>query len=51
VNLTTFYDTHFNFPIINDIHGTAIINQTGLNYDRIMNLQGDKDGGNEALRY
>ena len=50
MNLTTFYDTNFNFPIINDIQWTEIINQTGLNYDRIMNLQGDKDGGNERSK-
>ena len=50
VNLTTFYDTNFSFPIINDIQWTEIINQTGLNYDRIMNLQGDKDGGNERSK-
>jgi hypothetical protein len=50
VNLSTFYDTNFNFPIINDIQRTEIINQTGLNDYRIMNLQGDKDGGNDRSK-
>ncbi len=40
------YDTNFNFPVIDDIQWTEIINQTGLNDNRIMNLQGDKDDGN-----
>jgi hypothetical protein len=47
VNLTPFYDQNFNFPIINDIQWTEFINQTGLNDNRIMNLQGDNDGGND----
>ncbi len=38
VNLTTFYDTNFNFPIINDIQWTEIINQTGLNDNRNYEL-------------
>ena len=50
VNLTTFYDTNFNFPIINDIQWTEIINQTGLNDNGIMNLQGDKVGGNDRSK-
>ena len=50
MNLTTFYDTNFNFPIINDIQWTEIINQTGLNDNGIMNLQGDKDGGNDRSK-
>ena len=45
VNLTTFYYTDFNFPIIHDIQWTEIINLTGLNVNRIMNLQDGKDGG------
>ena len=50
MNLTTFYDTNYNFPITNDIQWTEIINQTGLNDNRIMNLQGDKDGGNDRSK-
>ena len=50
MNLTTFYDTNFNFPIINDIQWTEIINQTGLNYNRIMKLHGDKDDGNDRSK-
>ena len=50
VNLTTFYYTNFNFPIINDIQWTEIINQTGLNDNGIMNLQDDKDGGNDRSK-
>ena len=45
MNLTTFYDTNFNFSIIHDIQWTEIINLTGLNVNRIMNLQDGKDGG------
>ena len=45
MNLTTFYDTNFNFPIISDIQCTEIKNQTGLNGNLIMNLQGDNDSG------
>ena len=45
MNLTTFYYTDFNFPIIHDIQWTEIINLTGLNVNRIMNLQDGKDGG------
>ena len=50
MNLTTFYDTNFNFPIINDIQWTEIINQTGLNYNGIMKLHGDKDDGNDRSK-
>jgi hypothetical protein len=50
VNLTTFYDTNFNFTIINDIQETEIINQTGLNNNGIMDLQGNKDGGNDRSK-
>ncbi len=50
MNLTTFYDTNFNFPLIDDIPCTETINQTGLNEHGIMNLQGDKDGGNERSK-
>lgn len=50
MNLTTFYDANFNFPIVHDIQWTEIINQTGLNDNRIMNLQGDKDGGNDRSK-
>ena len=50
MNLTAFYDPNFNFPIINDIQWTEIINQTGLNDNRIMNLQGDKNGGNDRSK-
>jgi hypothetical protein len=44
------YDTNFNFPVIDDIQWTEIINQTGLNDNRIMNLQGGKDGGNDRSK-
>jgi len=50
VNLTTFYDTNFNFSIIHDIQWTEIINQTGLNDNGIMNLQGDRDGGHDRSK-
>ncbi len=50
MNLTTFYDTNFNFPIINDIQWTEIINQTGLKDNRITNLQGNKDSGNDRSK-
>ena len=50
VNLTTFYDTNFSFPIINDIQWTEIINQTGLNDNGITSLQGDKDSGNDRSK-
>ena len=50
VNLTTFYDTNFNFPIIYDIQQSEIINQTVLNDNRIINLQGGKDGGNDRSK-
>ena len=49
MNLTTFYDTNFNFPI-NDIQWTEIINQTGLNDNRIVNLQGNNDGRNDRSK-
>ena len=42
---STTLSTNFNFPIISDIQCTGIKNQTGLNDNRIINLQGDNDSG------
>ena len=42
---STTLSTNFNFPIISDTQCTGIKNQTGLNDNRIINLQGDNDSG------
>ncbi|VFJ14720.1 hypothetical protein [Candidatus Nitrosocosmicus franklandus] len=39
--------TNFNYPIINDIESSESKNQTELNDNRIMNLQDDRDSGND----
>jgi hypothetical protein len=42
--------TNFNFPIINDIESSKFKSQTGLNDNRIINLQGENDSGNDCSK-
>jgi predicted nucleotide-binding protein len=50
VNLTTFYNTNFTFPTINDIQWDEIIKQSRLNDNKITNLQDDKYSGNDRSK-
>ena len=47
MNLNTFYNTNFIYPKINEIQWIEIIKQTRLSDNRIMDLQGDKENGND----
>ena len=43
----TTLSTNFRFPITNNTESPELKNQTGLNDDRIMKLQADKDSEND----